>query len=330
MKMICLLVGLAAGPVLAAEPVTVDNFARAETHGYMQARVDAGCFARLCHERQPRPADRQEIVRLQRDTLYSSGVFDLDSPLTVRLPEPGGRFQSLLVINEDHHVPAVIYGPAEVMLTKELVGSRHVYLAFRTFMDPNDPKDVARAHALQDKLAVAQAAPGRFDPPAWDAGSREQLRKELMDLSRWNPNPAGRFGAADKVDPVRHLIGTASGWGGNPPEAAIYVNRFVPRNDGVQAYTLTLKDVPVDAFWSVTVYNAKGFYEAPEAHASVNSVTAEKTADGSAVIRLGGDPRAANHLRIMPGWNYVLRLYRPRAEIIDGSWTAPDAVPVGK
>ena len=26
---------------------------------------------------------------------------------------------------------------------------------------------------------------------------------------------------------------------------------------------------------------------------------------------------------IMDGWNYVVRLYRPRAEILDGSWTFP-------
>jgi hypothetical protein len=321
---------LAAAPALAAEPVTVDNFARAETHGYMQARVDAGCFGKLCHERQPRPADQQEIVRLQRDTLYSSGVFDLESPLTVTLPEPGGRFQSLLLINENHHVPLVAYGPASITLTREKVGSRYVYLAFRTFMDPNDAKDVARSHALQDQLGVSQAMPGRFEAPQWDTASREQLRKELMDLSRWNPNPVGRFGAADKVDQVRHLIGTASGWGGNPPEAAIYVNRFVANNDGTGAYTLTLRDVPVDAFWSVTIYNGKGYYEAPEANASVNSVTARKAADGSAVVHMGGDPKAANFLRIMPGWNYVIRLYRPRGEILDGRWTVPDAVPVSK
>jgi len=25
----------------------------------------------------------------------------------------------------------------------------------------------------------------------------------------------------------------------------------------------------------------------------------------------------------MPGWNYVLRLYRPRPSVLDGTWTAP-------
>ena len=31
---------------------------------------------------------------------------------------------------------------------------------------------------------------------------------------------------------------------------------------------------------------------------------------------------------VMPGWNYLVRLYRPRAEILDGKWTFPKAQPV--
>ena len=30
--------------------------------------------------------------------------------------------------------------------------------------------------------------------------------------------------------------------------------------------------------------------------------------DGSMTIHSGGDPQAVDHLRIMPGWNYIVRL----------------------
>jgi hypothetical protein len=30
----------------------------------------------------------------------------------------------------------------------------------------------------------------------------------------------------------------------------------------------------------------------------------------------------------MPGWNYIVRLYRPRAQILDGTWKFPEARPV--
>jgi hypothetical protein len=317
-----------SGRGIAAEPVTVDNFKRAETHFYMKNRADAGCFAKLCHERSPKPADQQDVVRLNRDTLYSSGVYDLSSPVTVVLPEPNGRFQSLLLINEDHYNPVVAYGPSTVTLTQESVGTRYAFLAFRTFMDPNSPKDIAAAHKLQDKIVVRQDAPGKLELTDWDASQRDELRDMLKGVAKYGGGPKGRFGTPETTTPVKHLIGTAAGWGGNPEEAAIYLSTYPVKNDGNLPHVLRLKDIPVDAFWSVTVYNAKGFYEAPENAASVNSVTAKRDKDGTAVIHFGGDAKAANYLRIMPGWNYVVRLYRPRQEVIDGSWTLPAAEPV--
>ena len=44
------------------------------------------------------------MIRLNRDTLYSFGVFDLDAgAVTVTLPDAGKRFMALQVINEDHY-----------------------------------------------------------------------------------------------------------------------------------------------------------------------------------------------------------------------------------
>jgi hypothetical protein len=64
-----------------------------------------------------------------------------------------------------------------------------------------------------------------------------------------------------EVSAVSHLIGTAVGWGGNPPYAAIYQSVYPKQNDGKTVYALTVKDVPVDGFWSISVYNAKGYFE---------------------------------------------------------------------
>jgi hypothetical protein len=88
-----------------------------------------------------------------------------------------------------------------------------------------------------------------------------------------------------------------------------------------------VKDVPVDGFWSISLYNANGYYEKNEYGAySLNNVTAKKGADGSVTIQFGGcDGKVPNCLPIMPGWNYTVRLYRPRKEILDGTWTFPEA-----
>jgi hypothetical protein len=97
----------------------------------------------------------------------------------------------------------------------------------------------------------------------------------------------------------------------------------------VGEYKLTVRDVPVDGFWSISVYNADGFFEGNERHAySVNNLIATPEADGSVVIHFGGcgDDRP-NCLPIMDGSNYTVRLYRPRPEVLDGSWTFPSIEP---
>jgi len=138
------------------------------------------------------------------------------------------------------------------------------------------------------------------------------------------------FGTKAEVDPIRHLIGTALGRGGNPDKDATYLNVTPSKNDGGTVYRLLVKDVPVDGFWSVSVYNAEGYYQKNDYDAyALNNITAKKNADGSIAIQFGGcDGKVANCLPIMPGWNYTVRLYRPRAEILDGKWTFPEPQPV--
>jgi hypothetical protein len=324
-----LVLSTATSAMAQQQAVTVDNFKRAETHYYMKAKDAAGCFATLCHDRAPIAVDKQDIIRLNRDTPYSQGVFDLTSPVTITMPDTGGRFQSLMVLNEDHYIKLVSYEPGPVTLTQDLVGSRYAYVGVRTFMDPNDPADMDVAHRLQDAITITQEDAGTLELPDWNEEQRQGLHDALLGLGKFMPDSKRALGDVTEVDPVRHLIATSIGWAGNRMQDALYLMAAPPNNDGTQAYTLTVRDVPVDGFWSVTVYNAQGFYEAPETAISVNNVTAEKDADGGITIHFGGDPAASNYLRIMPGWNYTVRLYRPRPELLDGIWTFPDATPAG-
>jgi hypothetical protein len=318
----------ASFPSVAAEPVTIDNFRRAETHHYFQTYVDKGCFGKLCSDRDAPAVDKQSVVRMNRDTPYTAGIFDLTTPVTIVKPDTGKRFQSMLIINEDQYNPLVAYEAGSYKLTRESMGTRYVAVLFRTFMDPNDPADVKAAHAAQDGIEVIQASPGKFEVPDWDQDQRAKLSAGLASLFQFVPDSRAMFGPKEKVNPERHLIGTAAGWGGNPLEDAKYIVGAPKLNDGTTPYVLTVEDVPVDGFWSITVYNDKGFFEAPENAISVNNVTGKRNEDGSMTIHFGGDPNAVNYLRIMEGWNYIVRLYRPRAGILDGTWQFPEPQPV--
>jgi hypothetical protein len=235
-----------------------------------------------------------------------------------------------MVVDEDHYLHGVSYGEGSHLLTKEGIGTRYVMAAVRILVNPGDPKDVAQVHDLQDSIKVEQKSPGKLELPKWDDASQKKVRDALTVLGDTLPDLRHAFGAKGEVDPVRHLIGTATAWGGNPDKDAVYLN-FVPaKNDGTTVYRLTVKDVPVDGFWSITVYNAQGYLEAnPLNRNSLNNLTAKKSADGSVAVQFGGcDAQGPNCLPIMKGWNYLVRLYRPRAEILSGQWKFPEAVPV--
>jgi hypothetical protein len=274
------------------------------------------------------PIDKQDVIRMNRDTLYSAGVFDLSAPVTIVKPETGGRFQSMLVINQDHSMLPAEHGAGEFTFTQEEMGTRYMIAIFRTFVDSNDPADITAANALQDKIMVKQAAPGKFEIPEWDEASLKKVRDAINVLAATRTSAKGMFGDKAKLDPISHLLGTAFGWGGNPEEAAIYDNVVPAENDGKTPHSVTVKDVPVDGFWSITVYNKDGFMEKNDQNVySHNNVTAKKNQDGSVTINFGAGTDALNNVPITPGWNYIVRMYQPRKEIIDGTWKFPVARP---
>jgi hypothetical protein len=308
--------------------VTADNFIRAESDLYFGNVVKDGGFGKFTHIRELTPLHKQLVVRSNRDTLYSAGVFDLDAgPLTITLPDPGGRFMSMQVITEDHYVPAVFYGRGEHTLTRDDIGTRYVLVAIRTLVNPNDDADLDEVHALQDAIATMQDDTGSFEVPNWDPLSQKAVRDALLQLAATLPDSKKMFGTRDDTDPVRRLIGSAAAWGGNPEQDAMYFSVHPAQNDGVTVYRLCVDQVPVDGFWSVTVYNKDGYFTPnPQNAYSFNNITAQRGTDGRITIQFGAcDGATGNCLPITPGWNYLVRLYRPQAQILNGEWTFPEA-----
>jgi hypothetical protein len=317
----------AQAPTGNAVPVTADNFNRAEADMYFGKIVKGGGIGSLSHRRELYLTD-SPVVRPNRDTLYSLGVFDFDAgPVTITLPDACNRFISMQVIDEDQYTHAVYYGAGRYTVTREEIGTRYGSLGIRILVDPQDPKDMNQVHALQDAIKVEQKSSGKYEVPNFDPVSQKKVRDALLVLGSTIPDTKRMFGSRSEVDPVRHLIGSAVLWGGLPEKDALYLNMTPNSNDGAAVYKLNVQDVPVDGFWSITVYNAKGFFDLNQYNAySVNNITAKKNADGSVAVQFGGcDGKIQNCLPTMPGWNYMVRLYRPRAEALNGAWKFPEA-----
>ncbi|WP_458774562.1 DUF1214 domain-containing protein [Desulforhopalus sp. 52FAK] len=310
-------------------PVTWKNFVRAESDKMLKSYVDMGGFGKFLHIPKPTPIDQQKVVRMNRDTIYSLGVFDLTTPVTITKPDTGKRFQSMQVVNEDQYTPMVVYKPGTYTLTQEKMGTRYVFVVVRTLVDAEDPEDIEKVNAIQQQTTVEQESVGTFEIPNWDTASQDKVRAALKVLSATMENYDGAFGSKDEVNPVKFLFASATGWGGNPQKDAMYAGVTPEKNDGKTAYTINVKDVPVDGFWSISLYNKEGYFQKNQYNAySVNNVTGKKNSDGSMTIHFGGDPKQPNFLPIMDGWNYLVRLYQPHKEIMDGSWKFPAAKPV--
>src|SRR6266403_649840 len=315
-----------------AESVTVDNYNRAQTDVYFAGVVKNGGFGKFRHGRELAPPVQQGIVRPNRDTLYSFAIVDLDAgPVTITLPDAGKRFMGMQVANEDQYTPATYYGAGTHTLTLEMVGTRYAIVVVRFFVDFSNEEDVRQVHALQDEIRFSQTRSGTFEVPHWDETSLKKVQAALQQLGTTLSDTRRMFGANEKqVDPVKHLIGSAMLWGGTPEKDTLYLPITPARNDGDTIYRLTVKDIPVDAFWSLTVYNSEGYLHPNPYNAySLNSLTAKKSPDGAINIQFGGcDGKIPNCLPITKEWNYTVRLFHPRAEILDGTWKFPLAQPV--
>ena len=291
---------------------TVDayNFVRAETDMQMKGYVSApyNAFGKFTHSRKPYDVNNQVTLSGNRDTFYSFGVFDLSkSDLTIELPDSKGRYMTLMPISQDHDVYRALNAPGTYTFKMSEIGTRYMFFAVRTLVDPNDPKDIKKVHALQDAIVVTQADKGDVSGlQEWSEADMLEMRKAYNILGSAATSSSKFFGVKDDNSYLDKAMGVAVGWGGMQEGDARYVPTQVEKNDGKTAYTITVpKEVPVDGFWSVTVYNEKRFMVVNEYNSySFNALTAKKNKDGTVTLHLGGDPKADNYLYIPEGWLY--------------------------
>jgi hypothetical protein len=309
--------------------VNVDNYVRAETATMFDNQLAmSGGVNQWIHFRVPTPVDQQPVIRMNRDTLYSGAVVDISGGGTVTLPDAEGRYMTLMVINEDHYINRVFSGPGTYELSVEDHKTPFVNVVVRILVDANDPDDIAEVNRLQDRVILNLNSENAYTHPDYDQVSFEATKDAILALGKGVPDTTSTFGKQSEVDPIRHLIGTATGWGGLPETEAFYFMETEPRPSG--RYTFTLRDMPVDAFWSMGIYNSDGYYEAnPYNSYNLNSITAEADPDGSVILNLAPEGEGlTNHLHVADGWNYALRLYQPQPAVLDKTWTPPTPQPL--
>ncbi len=304
--------------------VNVDNFNKAQTDREFAGTLKmSGGINKLVNNRAPTPIDKQNVIRMNRDTLYSMAVVDISKGATVTLPDSGKRYMSLMVVNNDGYINKVFYGGGTYQLTTDQFDTPFVFVAVRTLANSEDQADLAAAHKLQDQIKIEAGSAQAFVMPHYDEASYKATLEPILALAKGLKRYTHTFGSKAEVNPVHFMIGSASAWGGLPDNDAQYYN--IQPNLPVGKYELTVKDVPVKGFWSISLYNEKGYFQENDLHAyNLNNLIAKPNSDGSYTVRFGGcTATTENCLPIMDGWNYSVRMYEPSKAIVDGSWVFP-------
>ena len=307
------------------EKVTPDTYIRAESdRSFLNVQGLAGGVNRFFHFRAPTPLDKQTVVRMNRDTLYSAAVVDTSKGAAVTIPKvPPGRFISVLVIDNDHYAPAVFYEPGKHALPAD---TKYVLVAVRTqLFDPKDAAEVALVNAIQDQLVIEASSADPMPPSKWDPDSLKALTREYELESKKYSSWKGMMGPRGMVDEATRHIAAAAAWGLNPEKDATYLN-YGGQFDPAKCYTATYKAPENNAFWSITLYGDDGYMKTD--NNILNSSNAKLNGDGTFTAFYGSKEVCGdkpNRLDVAPGWNFLMRIYRPGQSVLDGSYVLPEA-----
>jgi len=298
--------------------VTDENFVHAETAFYFNDQVKtAGGVNKWDHKRHYVAIDNQEVIRMNRDGLYSKMVLDVSKGATVVLPKrKDSLYQTIQIINEEHYTLEVMY-PGE---TKELhatqMGSDYVYLVLRTVVADELENGMELAYAKQRAVKVTANSAKPYVPFNYDNDSRLAKRRELITQISTVTQPWKMFGTKDIIDEKTFRIGAAAGWGGLPTTHAAYIVWIKAKGAAAKGKPsqMTIPKPPLQfehgAFYSFTAYDSIGWIATK--NFTINNRRMVMNKDGSVTIRFN-QPGAENNVDVVEDWTLAIRLYMPES-----------------
>jgi len=213
-------------------------------------------------------------------------------------------------------------------------------------LNPPDPGLVA-------KLASIGIGPGRTPSTQANATIKAALQTGITEaqnminaraanvgnkVNGWQFSITGLYG----TDYLFRAAVTQVGLGANIPQEALYPITYVDSQGrpliGTNNYTIHFnpgQTPPVNAFWSVTMYNNKSFFvNNPINRYSVGKYTEglKNNTDGSLDIYISTkNPGPAKQSNWLPAptpsesntFNLMLRTYLPQPQILNGTWSPP-------
>lgn len=285
-----------ASPII----VTEDNFPQAYTNLRFDAIINQAGGLNTFREMSTAPSDpaKQFVVRMNRDTHYSTAVFDMTDGVYLTIPETD-KYISVQVVDENHETQPMIYGPGRHKLTAK---TKYAFIAVRSLDDQARRNLKAEANS-SDPFAVKE----------WDNESFDKVAASGNTVFTTGYEQSKAFSNTESGQtPYWNYVGAAGGWGGAMVVDNIYQTSQYMSSDG--CYEMTFADPEARDFWSATVYNGDGYMFNDVANIS-SEMDPEKNSDGTYTLRFGCVGQA-NNIPIREGnktgkFNILVRHYGP-------------------
>ncbi|MCZ4409066.1 DUF1214 domain-containing protein [Cryomorphaceae bacterium 1068] len=305
--------------------VTPEMYPTFETSRQILKSQDLVGVNKFNHKPQLTPTDQQPVVRMNRDTYYSMAVVDVSEGATITMPEiPEGKYMSIQPVTQDHRIQAMQYGPGTYDLTTHF--GTHLYVVVRldaTFTE-------AEAKEIHDKMSIDAKSANTFTAMPVNEESftevEDALKAKMPSVIRRDGVDALKGMFTDPRDDSNQLfteekyeLGAALGWGGAQMVDNIYELSGNYSTDS--CYQMTFEDPMNLAFWSITVYNKKGFMFNDLANYSSNTATANE--DGTYTVSFGCGMDAPNNMEIdNPSgvFNIAVRHYQPSKRVLEDDY----------
>ncbi len=303
--------------------VTKDNYPTIETSRQFVIQIkEAGGINKLNLWDGISTVDKQPIIRLNQDTVYSMGVVNVSKGATITLPETNGRFISAQFVDADHYIYPAVYGAGTFDFPQR---TDYVYVLIRIGAETGDAKEKAVIADLQKKLTIHANSANPFAPIKYDESSYEKTHASLLAaFTTGGYDPKTMFNVKGVANEEARQVGAAIGWGGGQ----VIDNQWAMRPDSTNftCQSTTFVDPKNEGgFWSITVYNKEGFLFAKS---NMNSYKAKANEDGSYTVRFGCDGQENNiDIKNETGaWNAIVRAYRPSQLVQSGKWVPLETV----
>jgi hypothetical protein len=264
-------------------------------------------------------ADNQDVIRMNRDTLYTRVVLDVKGGATITTKAYAG-YQNINVIDEQHSQIASLTGAGTLKVDESMLTmGHHVYVIVRTGLirKLKEKEMMAKAHKAQDNVSITYNASTPFVPAVdYDFSTLDKVKYKILAEFAAHPSKDAAkkgLGTLKERDPAMARVVVAIGWGALAGQQAVY-SAFSGNKERASFTITTAPNAYKTGFFSITIYNATGYIAT--INYAFNSDDMVKNRDGSYTITFlaSGEPvkkGEKNVVRTPRGklWTGVIRSY---------------------